>query len=365
MMKKLLLLYALYLTSGVMAQQPLRVSRQRPQKTFPATVAAGNYSGIAWLGNDRYAVVDDKSPRNGFHLFSIRIDTVAGKLLHVENLDFVPARDAAATQPCRDAEAIAYLPHRQTLLIAGEADGRILEYTLDGQATGREVSMPPSFQHTGQNGGLESLTYNAHTHRLWTCPETTLPADGQPATATNGVANTIHIQAFNDDLQPCGHFLYQTDTPHSHKPASAYAMGVSELCALDDGSLLVLEREFRVPPRKLGSYVICKLYQAFPDSVAGPSPDSIAGSSPDSIAGLPQDFPDPVIPQTRPKRVLASWKTRLNLLRRNIANYEGMCLGPTLPDGSHTLILLSDSQNQYRGILKDWFKVLILSPEDS
>ena len=34
----------------------------RGQRAFPATVPAGNYSGITWLGGQRYAVVDDKSP---------------------------------------------------------------------------------------------------------------------------------------------------------------------------------------------------------------------------------------------------------------------------------------------------------------
>ena len=344
------ILCAFLLSTATMAQEPLVILKQGRQKSFPTTVPAGNYSGITWLGQDRYAVVDDKSPQPGFHIFQIQLDTLTGKLLDVENLGFTAT---TGTPENLDAEAIAYLPHRQTLLIATEADNRIREYTLNGQPTGREPDMPEAFHQTETNGGLESLSYNASTRRLWTCAETTLPADGQAATASNGIQNTIRLQAFDDNLQPCGHLIYRMDAPRSRKPAALYAMGVSELCALDDGSLLVLEREFRVPSRKVGSYVVCKLYQVFPDSTISPTENlTKAGQA-----------PDPKLSETKPKRLLSKWKTRLNLLRRNLANYEGMCLGPTLSDGSRTLILLSDSQNQYRGILKDWFKVIILNTE--
>ena len=34
------------------------------------------------------------------------------------------------------------------------------------------------------------------------------------------------------------------------------------------------------------------------------------------------------------KKLIARWRTSLGLLRQNLANYEGMCLGPRLKDGS-------------------------------
>ena len=44
----------------------------------------------------------------------------------------------------------------------------------------------------------------------------------------------------------------------------------------------------------------------------------------------------------------------------SFANYEGMCLGPVLPDGGRVLILVADSQPGYKGILRDWFKTIVL-----
>jgi hypothetical protein len=57
---------------------------------------------------------------------------------------------------------------------------------------------------------------------------------------------------------------------------------------------------------------------------------------------------------------LGLYSFRTYLLADNLANFEGMCFGPILNDGSHTLILVSDSQAQFHGILKDWFKVIII-----
>ena len=60
------------------------------------------------------------------------------------------------------------------------------------------------------------------------------------------------------------------------------------------------------------------------------------------------------------KTLLTEWTTAIGLLEFSIANYEGMCLGPKLPDGGQVLLLLSDSQNQYAGILADWFRSVVI-----
>jgi hypothetical protein len=119
-------------------------------------------------------------------------------------------------------------------------------------------------------------------------------------------------------------------------------MGVSELCALDDGSLLVLEREFRVPKKLIGASVEQKLYRVVPKPEQRLNP---AERLTDEVTFLD-------------KQLVARWRTKLNLTRRNLANYEGMCLGPRLSDGRQVLVLISDSQHRYRGVLKDWIKVI-------
>ena len=112
---------------------------------------------------DRYAVVNDKSAQAGFHLMSIRIDSVSGQLLEVRTDSFV-----TSGQPNRDEEGVCYVPQWNTVWISGEADGQIIEYQMDGQLTGRRLNIPDEFRTACPNAGFEALTYQQATHRFWT-----------------------------------------------------------------------------------------------------------------------------------------------------------------------------------------------------
>jgi hypothetical protein len=59
---------------------------------------------------------------------------------------------------------------------------------------------------------------------------------------------------------------------------------------------------------------------------------------------------------------LAEFRTKINLTRRNFANFEGICIGPRLSDGRQLIILICDSQNQANGFLRDWFKPIVVKP---
>lgn len=300
-----------------------------PQYHFKATVPAGNYSGIAWLGGSRYAVVDDKSPYAGFHLMTIEVDSLTGLLLDIRHEGFM-----TDSLPNRDEEGVCYVPQWNTLFVSGEADGQILEYNLQGQQTGRRLDIPEVFATAYSNSGFEALTYNAVTHRFWTTSENTLRADGIKPSLANRVGNRLRLQSFGDDLQPFRQYWYETDAPLAASDAGSDYLGVCGLAALDDGRIVVLEREVYTSPKKLGSFVHVKLYVASPSS----------HQSGDLLE----------------KRLLTEFRTKINLTARSFANYEGLCLGPRLADGSQLLLLLSDSQNQYKGILKDWFRTVVI-----
>lgn len=318
------------------------VVRECGQKSFPGDVPAGNYSGIAHIGGNEYAVVSDKSDTDGFFVFSIDVDSVSGEITSVRNKGF---RGDALKD--RDCEGIVYCPSSSAFFISREADNVIAEYSYEGKATGRTLAVPEVYMANGGMGnyGFESLAYDGQTRLLWTMNESTLKGDGERATPASGVRNVLRLQSFDENLRPKSQFAYIMDAPLATNTATSnYAMGVSEMTALGDGRLAVLEREFYVPETKVGAFVRCKLYEVTPD---------------DSIA-IPAD--GRITDGTRflPKRLLLSFKTRLGLFSWRVANYEGMCLGPTLADGSRTLILVSDSQNRYAGVLKDWFKTIVI-----
>lgn len=299
------------------------------QRAFPKTVSAGNYSGITWLGGSRYAVANDKSPTAGFYLMTIDIDSITGELLSVREDTFL-----TSGQPNRDEEGICYVPQNQTVFVSGEKDQEILEYNLQGQLTGRKLNIPEVFKTSYSNGGFEALTYQIQTHRFWTTTEHTLKADGEKPSIERKIKNRLRLQSFGDDLQPKEQYWYETDSTNIRKKKGRSILGVSGLAALDDGRIVVLERELYFPKKQIGSYSLVKLYLIDPS----------------------QCQPGEILQKT----LLITFKTKVNLLRRNFANFEGICLGPKLTDGRQLLILVCDSQNQYRGVLKDWFKTVIL-----
>lgn len=299
-----------------------------PQHYFKKTVPKGNYSGLARISGNRYAVVNDSPAADGFDIFAIDIDRMTGEITDVRRLSTLTSGLAGR----RDGEGIAYFPPNKSVFISGERDNKILEYSMDGLLTGRSLQLPSEFDTPLGNYGLESLTYNATTHRFWTTTESTLPGDGQQANATNGIANHLRLMAFDDNLRQVATLRYVMDVPLSTTPAHTYAMGVSALCALDDGRLLVLEREAYVPGLRSGSWVVNKVYSVNTNDTSSPVT----------------------------KHLVAMWRTRMNLLHMDFANYEGMCAGPRLLDGRQVIVLCADSQNQYGGLLRDWFRTIVL-----
>ena len=318
----------------VLALLPLTLLAQEAtlhkQRAFPKTVSAGNYSGIAWLGGTKYAIANDKSPTAGFYLMTIETDNLTGELLMVREDTFL-----TSGLPNRDEEGICYMPQTQTVFVSGEDDQEILEYNLQGQLTGRKLNIPEVFKTAYSNGGFEALTYQVATQRFWTTSENTLKADGQKPTVKRKIANRLRLQAFGDDLQPKEQYWYETDSAVTRKHKGRSILGVSGLAALDDGRIVVLEREMYFPKKQIGSYSLVKLYLVDPT----------------------QQQPGEVLQKT----LLAEFRTKVNLTRRSFANFEGICVGPRLADGRQLLVLVCDSQNQYRGVMKDWFKTVILS----
>ena len=318
---------------AVLMLMPLTVIAQEvtvlKQKAFPKTVSAGNYSGITWLGASRYAIANDKSPTAGFYLMTIETDSITGELLTVREDTFL-----TSGLPNRDEEGICYVPESQTVFVSGEADQEIIEYNLQGQLTGRKLNIPEVFKTSYKNGGFEALTYQPKTHRFWTTSEFTLKADGEKPTIERKIKNRLRLQSFGDDLQPKEQYWYESDSTIIKKHKGRSIVGVSGLAALDDGRIVVLEREMYFPKKQIGSFALVRLY------VVNPSLHK----------------PGEILSKT----LLTEFRTKVNFTRRSFANYEGICIGPKLADGRQLLILVCDSQNQYRGVLKDWFKTVIL-----
>lgn len=353
-MKKILFTSVLLLSAltHLSAQTALALKQQSLSRWH---IGAAQYSGITALGGNRYALVSDKEPTDGFFLFRIDQSATTGEVTQVYLEGFKgnakPQVDAQGIS-IRDCEGIAYVPSRGTLFISGEGDQRILEYNMQGQPTGRELNVPTIFSNKNIvfNYGFEALCYDTIAHRFWTTTESTLPADGPAASAAHPeVTNLLRIQAFNDDLQPCAQYAYRMDTGRKDDFGKTYVFGVPELATLPDGRLLVLEREANVTAGGLSSTVRCKLFVVDPAHC-----EQI-----DSQIAMKDVDPNHFFN----KKLLADWTTHVQPFNITFANYEGMCLGRTLADGRLTLLVVNDSQGGYRKgpfRLKDYIKVIVI-----
>ena len=318
-------------------------------------IGYAQYSGITSLGDNRYAVVSDKEPTDGFFLFRIDQNAKSGKItaVYLEGFKGNPAPHVDANGiSTRDCEGIAYVPTTNSMFICGEGDQRILEYNMEGVPTGRELNVPAIFSRSNivPNYGFEALSYDSFSNRIWTTTEGMLPIDGQTASPLKpGEQNLLRLQAFNQDLQPIAQYAYRMDRGKLDDFGKIYVYGVPEVTALPDGRLLVLEREADITSGGLSSSCRCKLYVVNPNE----------GHQIDSSVNLATLDPNKFLV----KKLLADWKTVVQPVKLNFANYEGMCLGRKLADGRQTLILISDSQGgERRGPfeLKDYLKVIVL-----
>lgn len=316
-------------------------------------VPPGDYSGISPIKDNLYAVVSDKEPLDGFYPFTITIDSINGKIKEVHRNGAVghqPSRTTINGYSTRDAEDIVYHPSTDTYFISGEGDQRILEFSKDGQLTGRELHIPKEFSLDSiqPNKGFESLAYDAGNRLFWSTTEAELKKD---MGANSDGSLSLRLQAFGDDLKPLRQYAYRTDVP-SIKPLKArQTFGVSAITVLPDGRLLVLERDFVIPKNYIRSYVRHKIYLV--DPLDTPQ-DTITSST---------DFKQLSPTRYLKKELVAEFQTNLKVFERTIANYEGMCLGPVLKDGRQALLLINDSQHNYGNLLfhlQDYLKVILL-----
>ena len=282
-------------------------------------IAPGQYSGITHVADDVYAVVHDKARGGGLFFFTLQFlaDGSIGSVSAFET-------DAGGAEG-RDNEDVVFVPETQTLFVSSEGDQGIREYSLDGRETGRSLRIPKALKGCAPNAGFEALAYADGT--FWTTTESPLPGETQHRLQSFSLRNLTAGKSWN----------YQADTPTVGETeaasAKAYVFGISAITALPDERLIVLEREVYVPGggffEMMGSFTVNSLFLI-----------------------------DPL--HDRSKVLQKTLLTRFYTNFLNLANFEGMCLGPTLQDGRQTLLLLADSQDGSQGLTGEYIRVLAL-----
>jgi hypothetical protein len=239
-----------------------------------------------------------------------------------------------------DAEAVRVDPAGRELLWTSEGDRKLglspflRESGIDGAYRG-EVRLPAMFQIRKDrefgprpNHSSEGLSFTPSHAALWLGMETALYQDGPVATTEAGTV--ARFTKFDRQGHVLGQYAYTLD-PIPHKPAGKHSdNGVSEILALDDNRLLVMERS-AVEGADNHWTVYIRLYEA---DAAGATDVSTLPA----LAGA----------RYRPmKKRLILDLSKLSELGSAalpfIDNVEGASFGPTLSDGHRSLVLVSDN----------------------
>lgn len=273
-------------------------------------VPFGQFSGITHVEGSRYAIAHDQARGGGIYFLDLQFDSKGNVTAASQEIPEATQKGAAS----RDVEGIVYLPSSKTFLTCGETNQDILEYDIEGKPTGRKLEIPEDMASASlcqNNQGFESLAYNSKTGLIWTTTEAPLEKDKE---LFNKNGRLIRLQSFKEDFSAGQRFLYLIDKPEIENEinSATYGYGVSDMLALDDGKLIVMEREVYVNISKLNVWCKVRLYLVDPVNDKG---------------GILN------------KSLLASFKTSSGAL----ADYEGMCEGPVLSDGSKTILLICDS----------------------
>jgi Esterase-like activity of phytase len=276
-------------------------------------------SGLAWDPAERllYAV-SDRAP--WIIVLAPRADFSAYDLREPISLDLPVER--------WDGEALALAGDR-FLVVAEETEQAIFSVPRDGRG-GMRVALP-WFAGARHNLGLEGLAYVASPggHYVLAANEQALEGDGPTSSVAHGTV--VRLLRHSLDGGPDLEVAYLTDPIFA--AGARGDNGVSDIAALSPDRVLVLERAW-----VQGSGNSVRLYQidlrtahdvlTLADARAAPP---IAKRLVVDIALLPDERCAPP----------SQWQCR-----RTLENYEGMALGPTLPDGRRVLFLVSDDNSR-------------------
>lgn len=299
--------------AGEGAQWRIESADETVRPNIPESESLG---GIVWITNDVYWAVNDRRPV--VWEMSLPVDRSNGKISGCSLRRFFDPEDSV------DVEAIALDPVDGTVWLADEHHNRIARHDpANGRLTG-EALLPKAMQSHYPELGLESLTTDREGLVMWTCTEEALTIDGSRSTRKSGSdvrITKLHRRSADEAWAVAGQWIYRTD-PMAGGPwyidgCDNARSGIAELCLLDDGSLLVLEREFS---KVLIPRLRCRIYVA-----------DVSGAT--EVHGLATVADAKDIKRVSKRKLYET---------SGFSMYEGMCLGPKLSDGATLLVLVAD-----------------------
>lgn len=285
-----------------------------------AVITPNELSGITWSGSGGlFYVVSDSSD----HVISLNVTTAA-------NGEPVSASFGSSLKlnlPGSDLEGIAYSPSKpNSIFVSNEATNSILEYNRTSGALIQTIT-PTLPSSARPNFSLESLAITGNT--LWTANEEALTNDG--ALSTPSAGTVVRLQQLNiagSTATEVSEHAYPTQPIHGSVSGDTSALsrsGVSDIVALPDGRLIVLERSFAY--NSIATSYQSRMYEVDPNTGMDVSGIAALNSASYTLVGKDE-----------------RWSATTNLFSGSnaIGNLEGIALGPQLSNGNYLLVGITD-----------------------
>lgn len=357
-MKKTLIILACVLAAGcspLPPRQPDAVSQLRfigeqrlPWHQQYQGTLVGGLSGIDYdAANDEWVMIsDDRSQHNPARYYRARLafDQHAFKSVQLTGVVTLLQPDGSA-YPSKEAykpgvgavpdlESMRVDPRDASIWYSSEGDVRlgldpfVRHATRDGKHLAT-LPLPPMFtvskEHKSgprNNQAFEGISFTPDGNTLWVSLEGPMYQDGPEPDPEHGAP--ARITRFARDGKVLGQYVYPLDAiPAKPGPGKAADNGISEIVALSDSKLLVLERA--------GVQASDGNYRTFVRIYAVDA----AGAT--DVQRMPT-LKDAAFIGLKKRLVLDLDSLQLPMLD----NLEGIAFGPRLANGNASLMLLSD-----------------------
>lgn len=310
----------------------------------------GGISAIAYdAAAGRWLALSDERTSSRFYSLSVDYDGVSLRIRTAEAIRLRDRDGGNFPENALDPEGIAETS-RGTFFISTEPDTRrepveqakLLEFDPGGELI-RAIDLPEKFlvegwpPHKGlrHNRGFEALTITPDGSRLFAGAEEALLQDGGEVSFNEPTfCRIVEYRLSGESIRASAEFAYplgpvpRPETLTDPEPGS----GLVELVALSETSVLALERDYVHERGEEGRGV--NQTRIFIVDIAEASDVTGVASLEDTAGWTPVrkqlllDFDDIV--------------SKLSPGFRKLDNFEAMGLGPTLPDGGRSLLVVSD-----------------------
>lgn len=311
----------------------------------------GGLSGIDYHDGAYYLVVDHPGqPR----LYKAEID-IRGERIHDIDITQAILIDTKAPElkdMHLDMEGIVYHPTHRFFYISSEgliSDGKdpaIFIVSQEGKFREHfnipQNHLASSSAEPRNNGSFEGLSFSHDRNGIWAAMELPLSTDG-PAPKLYPTDSPVRITYFDHRTkQPTRQFTYKLGRVRKFPWLYFAINGLTDILEYAPDRFLVLERAFSAGNGRNGNRI--RIYDV----------DASMATNTLDRDGLKYNFHNPAT-----KELVYDFKWAKKYLEEGIIdNVEGMALGPVLPNGNQSIILVAD--NNFNSMGKQYNQFILM-----